>query len=98
MFSVQCRVRFAGSLAAASLLLLLSSPETWAAGPSPSSPLPVTVTNPADIAKAEGVQHPYQASVACGFPDNTCTGSINTPNNQRLILEYVSGFCEWNAN
>jgi hypothetical protein len=59
---------------------------------------PVTVTNPADIAKAEGIQHPFQANAICdnstsnGFA-TFCNGSFAVPANQRLVIEYVSVEC-----
>ena len=55
---------------------------------------PVTVVNPADIAKAEGIQHPYQHEAQCGFGGgSSCVSSFNTPPNQRLVFEYISGVC-----
>jgi hypothetical protein len=58
---------------------------------------PVTVVNPADIAKAEGIQNPHQAEATCIFIDNlpfsNCDAFIETPASQRLVIEFVSGAC-----
>src|SRR5215470_11729522 len=74
-----------------------------------NTPLPVTqggpwtvqVVNPSnaptatDIAKAMGIQHPYQTSVICKWNGgNGCTvDTIKAPANQRIVIEYVSGLC-----
>lgn len=59
-------------------------------------PTPVIVTNPADIAKAEGIQQPYQAQAHCNFakafPD-ACNATITSPPSQRLVIEFVSVSC-----
>jgi hypothetical protein len=60
------------------------------------SPLQVTVVNPADIAKAEGIQHPFQTNFSCvfsGYP-NFCGNSFQTPASQRLVIEFISGDCD----
>src|SRR5438045_979271 len=71
------------------------SPETaWALGSTP-----VTVVNPTDIAKASGIQHPYQdepGSCAFGGGDS-CTKVFNPPANQRVVIEYVSGACAFDG-
>jgi len=56
------------------------------------------LANPADIAKAEGIQHPYQKELECGWPNdnNHCDVSFTSPTNQRLVIEYVSGSCNLN--
>jgi hypothetical protein len=59
---------------------------------------PVTVVNPADIAKAEGIQHPFQGNISCGGSSSNgfvtlCDGSVTTPTNKRLVIEYVSLEC-----
>ena len=60
------------------------------------APEPVIVSNPADIAKAEGIQQPYQAKADCVFgkpyPD-ACDATISTPPSQRLVIEFVSASC-----
>jgi hypothetical protein len=71
---------------------------TWALGSTP-----VTVVNPGDIAKAEGIQQPYQANVSCtfgqAFPfNNSCDTNFGTPSSQRLVIEFVSGQCPLEAN
>ena len=80
-----CRV--AATLAG--ICLCLCGP-AWALGSTP-----VTVVNPADIAKAEGIQHPYQNDVICDFSSGAqaCSASFTSPTNQRLVLEYISGNC-----
>jgi hypothetical protein len=47
---------------AATLATMCLAGPAWALGSTP-----VTVVNPADIAKAEGIQHPYQAGIPCDF-------------------------------
>ena len=60
------------------------------------APKPVIVTNPTDIAKAAGIQQPYQARADCNFaksfPD-ACDATIATPPSQRLVIEFVSASC-----
>lgn len=64
----------------------------------PATQNPVTVVNPADIAKALGIQHPYQKEVLCQWPNdnNHCDVSFTSPTNQRLVFEYISGQCNLN--
>jgi hypothetical protein len=87
------KLRRVGMGGAVSLLLLPLAGLGWADQPAH----PVIVTNPADIAKAEGVQHPYQASTLCTFVGNICLINVTTPSNQRLVIEYASGNCGLNA-
>ena len=58
---------------------------------------PVTIVNPADIAKAEGIQQPFAASIGCdatgGFGIR-CSGSTTVPAGQRWVIEYVSANCK----
>lgn len=57
---------------------------------------PVTVVNPADIAKSEGIQHPFHQSILCDDgQDFECLGSM-TLSNQRAVIELVSGNCNIN--
>jgi hypothetical protein len=61
------------------------------------------VVNPGDIAKAQGIQHPFQTSIDCSFgtsaPDpNNCFGHVSLPAKQRLVIEYVSAFCRLKPN
>jgi hypothetical protein len=73
------------SLFAASVVCSL--PETsWALGSTP-----VTVVNPADIAKAEGIQHTIQFLLTCGS-GQSCS-SFAVPSNRRLVIEHVSVNC-----
>jgi hypothetical protein len=75
-----------------------------------TNPVPVIVTNPpsqgtnsfivnpADIAKAEGIQHSFQANLQCGNSASNgfvtfCTGAATLPANQRVVIEYVSLEC-----
>lgn len=78
--------------AAATLAAMCLSGSAWALGSTP-----VTVVNPADIAKAEGIQHPYQAGdILCNFSDispDVCEGQLNAPATQRLVIEFVSAAC-----
>jgi len=74
---------------------------TFAAGPHAAFALgstPVTVTNPADIAKAEGIQHPFHAQIDCTVQNGfSCDGSFalssSSNANQKITIEYVSGAC-----
>jgi hypothetical protein len=61
----------------------------WAVGSTP-----VSVVNAADLAKAMGVQHPFQKAILCASrARQSCDGSFVVPNNQRLVIEYVSAKC-----
>lgn len=74
----------------------------------PNTPNPVTITNPpgappstvnignpADIAKAQGIQHPTQLVGSCDFDGgNICNAQIDVPANQRLVIEYASTKCD----
>jgi hypothetical protein len=56
---------------------------------------PVTVVNATELAKAMGVQHPFQTSMTCE-PDpgeGICAWSYAVPSSQRLVIEYVSMQC-----
>src|SRR6516225_850471 len=54
----------------------------------------VTVDNPEDIAKAEGIQTPFQTEEACDFKGTTCLVAFNIlPPSQRLVIEFLSGAC-----
>lgn len=56
---------------------------------------PVTVVNATELAKAMGVQHPFQTSMTCEpyREDGICMWSYAVPSNQRLVIEYVSMQC-----
>jgi hypothetical protein len=63
--------------------------QSWAAA------TPVTVENPADIAKAEGIQTPITLTFSCTIPAgfSTCAAlseRYTVPANKRLVLESVS--------
>lgn len=78
------------SAAAALTVICLSGP-AFALGSTP-----VTVVNPADIAKAEGIQTPFQSSAGCVFSSEfsgLCFANIAAPASQRLVIEFVSAFC-----
>lgn len=60
----------------------------WAVGSTP-----VTVVNATDLAKATGVQRPFQKSLNCLGPAANCSASFVVPANQRLVIEYVSARC-----
>jgi hypothetical protein len=70
------------------LTAICLSGSAWALGSTP-----VTVVNPADIAKAEGIQTPFQAHGVCTFSPGVCSGVIDVPPSQRLVIEFVSAFC-----
>lgn len=53
----------------------------------------VTVTNPADIAKALGVQNAYSTEIQCEATNGPCVATFTAPSNQRLVLEYVGLHC-----
>jgi hypothetical protein len=80
--------------AAATLAAMCLSGPAWALGSTP-----VTVVNPADIAKAEEIQQPYADAISCTFTNNcpqfgnSCQGKASVPATQRLILEFVAGGC-----
>jgi hypothetical protein len=56
---------------------------------------PVTVVNPVDIAKAQGIQKPFETSIQCSADSFgiRCFGSVNVPTDQRWVIEYVSASC-----
>jgi hypothetical protein len=56
---------------------------------------PVTVVNATELAKAMGVQHPFQKSMTCEpyRSDDICMWSHDVSPNQRLVIEYVSMQC-----
>ena len=67
---------FAAALAAPSLAFAIGS-------------TPVTVVNPADIAKAQGIQQPYQVAIFCASGGVGCGGDLLLPSAQRLVIEYA---------
>jgi hypothetical protein len=55
--------------------------------------VPVTIVNPADIAKAQGIHHPFQVGIACPAINHVaCHGDL-TLGPQRVVFEYVSVSC-----
>jgi AraC-like DNA-binding protein len=60
-----------------------------------TNPVPSTVVNPADIAKALGIQQPVTFSLTFSAESGVVpTSTLYTvPSNQRLIIEYASGSC-----
>jgi hypothetical protein len=70
------------------LTVICLSGSAWALGSTP-----VTVVNPADIAKAEGIQTPFAASSECTFSGFVCDGTIAVPPSQRLVIEFVTNEC-----
>lgn len=55
--------------------------------------VPVTIVNPADIAKAQGIHHPFQVGIACPAINHVaCHGDL-TVGPQRMVVEYVSVSC-----
>ena len=95
------RLRRSG-LFAATLIGICSPALVCAAGPvpvPPTAPVGVIVINPASIAKAEGIQHPFQLAVSCESTGlATCESTFKLPANRRLVIEYVSSRCNVPAN
>ncbi len=59
----------------------------------PNAPSPsVTISNPADIAKAMGVQHPITFMLT--FTNIGTNTNYTVPSNQHLIIEYAAGSCK----
>ena len=58
----------------------------------------VTLTNPADLAKALGVQHPVAFTLYSFDKAGCCHSTITVPATQNLIIEYVSGVCNPSGN
>jgi hypothetical protein len=61
-----------------------------------TNPVPSTVVNPADIAKALGIQQSVTFSLTFSAESGMVpTSTLYTvPSNQRLIIEYASGSCK----
>jgi hypothetical protein len=61
------------------------------------SSTPVQVTNPADIAKAEGIQLPFMQQIDCVAGNkagsNHCNGSFQFASTERVVIEYASSHC-----
>lgn len=69
----------------------LASPLALALGSTP-----VTVVNAADIAKAQGIQQPFQAGISCSASGGfgiRCSGAISAPAGQRWVIEQISANC-----
>ena len=63
-----------------------------------TNPVQTAIVNAADIAKAQGIQHPFQANVICGNSSSNglatfCDGSFAMPAKQRVVIEYVALEC-----
>jgi hypothetical protein len=71
-----------------SVSLTLTAASAWALGSTP-----VTVVNPADFAKALGVQHPVTFQVFFNDPSTGPFSQYVVPTTQRLIIEYAGGSC-----
>lgn len=94
MFKTSTLRLFTFSVGVVAVLAAVSlSGPGWALGSTP-----VTVVNPADIAKAEGIQQPYQAPLDCEFNGFTCDAQIQAPPTQRLVIEFVSATCALTAS
>lgn len=77
-------------LGLALLAFFLAANQAYALGSTP-----VKVVNPDEIAekvaKAQGIQHPFQATIYCdSISDTQCMGILTLPENQRLVIEYIS--------
>jgi hypothetical protein len=95
MLSTSTLRRFGSAVGVAAALAALSlSAPAWALGSTP-----VTVVNPEEIAKAEGIQQPFQNTTSCTLisAPATCVATLPTPATQRLVIEFVSGFCDRSA-
>lgn len=81
----------AGIVAAVATITVLVPSPGWAIGSTP-----VSVVNPVDIAKAQGIQQPFQSQINCdatgGFGIR-CFGAAAVPPGQRWVIEYVSASC-----
>ena len=96
-------LRCSSLLAAMSIMLAWWSTTAFAAGPvAVTTPIPVpastpvTITNAAAIAKAEGIQHPFQAGLDCTAQAGvlSCDSApLQLPPTRRLAIEYVSAVC-----
>jgi hypothetical protein len=57
----------------------------------PATPNPVTLGNPVDVAKAMGIQHPFEFGARQAFVDNGCAFTATVPAKQRAVIEFVTG-------
>jgi hypothetical protein len=95
------RLHRVGLFSAMSLALCLHCALVRAADPLPVPTPPgpgININNPAAIAKAEGIQHPFQHSDVCTSTAATCEQSFTLSANRRLVIEYVSVICSIPAN
>jgi hypothetical protein len=96
-------LRCSSLLAAMSIMLCWWSTDVSAADPvAVTTPVPipastpVTITNAAAIAKAEGIQHPFQAGLDCTAQAGVLScdsAALQLPATRRLAIEYVSAVC-----
>lgn len=80
-----------GFVADIAALTLLAPSTGWALGSTP-----VSVVNPVDIAKAQGIQQPFQSQINCNAAGGfgiRCSGAVALPPGQRWVIEYVSASC-----
>jgi hypothetical protein len=99
---VLCAVSWPGQAAAPAFDVIVDNPITLnPATPNPvtvvsppNAPLTVNIGNPAAIAKAEGIQHPFSTEIQCQATNGApCEATFNAPPNQRLVLEYIGAHC-----
>jgi hypothetical protein len=83
MITIYLFRRFAAGIASLAFLLLPDS--AFALGSTP-----VTVVNPADIAKAEGIQTPFSTTLAVSFSG---PNSVSVPANVRWVIENAGYLC-----
>lgn len=74
----------------ATQLNLISPPGAAAIGSTP-----VKITNPEDVAKAEGLGQPFQTSITCTgpAPAQSCEGVKAVPASKRWVIELVTYQC-----
>lgn len=80
----------AGRTSLGILMMFLVPTCSWALGSTP-----VTVVNPTDIAKAQGIQRPWSGAINCAAqsPSYYCRGFLTLPTTYRVVIEYVSASC-----
>ena len=56
---------------------------------------PVSITNPADVAKAQGIQTPFAFGLTCSntYPNSICEATAHVPANVRWVIKNFSLAC-----
>jgi hypothetical protein len=84
--------RIVGFLAGIVVVVLFAPSLAHAVGSTP-----VNIVNPADIAKAQGIQQPFHAQFGCSADGGfgiRCHGTVVVPAGQRWVIEYISANCK----